>query len=74
KGYQYFKKRLTEARRDVNHGLEITLDWYKTREQQEKMLRILKFKLDVLWSMADAMTMAYVHETPPYFNLPDYHL
>jgi len=74
KGYRYFKKRLTEARRDVNHGLEITLDWYKTREQQEKMLRILKFKLDVLWSMADAMTMAYVHETPPYFNLPDYHL
>jgi pyrroloquinoline-quinone synthase len=73
-GYRYFKKRLTEARRDVNHGLEITLDWYKTREQQEKMLRILKFKLDVLWSMADAMTMAYVHETPPYFNLPDYHL
>jgi len=73
-GYRYFKKRLTEARRDVNHGLEITLDWYKTREQQEKMLRILKFKLDVLWSMADAMTMAYIHETPPYFNLPDYHL
>ena len=74
KGYQYFKKRLTEARRDVNHGLEITLDWYKTREQQEKMLKILKFKLNVLWTMLDAMTMAYVHETPPYFNLPDYHL
>ena len=74
KGYRYFKKRLTEARRDVNHGLEITLDWYKTREQQEKMLKILKFKLNVLWTMLDAMTMAYVHETPPYFNLPDYHL
>ena len=70
-GYRYFKKRLTEARRDVNHGLEITLDWYKTREQQEKMLTILKFKLNVLWTMLDAMTMAYVHETPPYFNIED---
>ena len=70
-GYSYFKKRLTEARRDVNHGLEITLDWYKTREQQEKMLKILKFKLNVLWTMLDAMTMAYVHETPPYFNIED---
>ena len=70
-GYSYFKKRLTEARRDVNHGLEITLDWYKTREQQEKMLKILKFKLNVLWTMLDAMTMAYIHETPPYFNIED---
>lgn len=70
-GYSYFKKRLTEARRDVNHGLEITLDWYKTREQQEKMLTILKFKLNVLWTMLDAMTMAYIHETPPYYNIED---
>ncbi len=68
-GYIYFRKRLSEARRDVEHGLEITLDWYKTREQQERMLEILKFKLDVLWTMADAMYMAYVHEMPPYFNI-----
>lgn len=68
-GYAYFRKRLTEARRDVEHGLEITLDWYKTREQQNHMVDILKFKLDVLWSMADAMYLAYVHEMPPYFNV-----
>jgi pyrroloquinoline-quinone synthase len=68
-GYTYFRKRLTEARRDVEHGLELTLDWYKTREQQERMLQILKFKLDVLWSMADAIYLAYVNEMPPYFNI-----
>lgn len=68
-GYAYFKKRLTEARRDVEHGLELTLDWYKTREQQERMLDILKFKLDVLWTMADAMYLAYVANMPPYFNI-----
>jgi pyrroloquinoline-quinone synthase len=68
-GYIYFRKRLTEARRDVEHGLEITLDWYKTRKQQERMVEILQFKLDVLWSMADAMYMAYVNDMPPYFNI-----
>ncbi|MCK5728147.1 MAG: pyrroloquinoline-quinone synthase PqqC [Methylococcales bacterium] len=68
-GYIYFRKRLSEARRDVEHGLEITLDWYQTREQQEKMLKILQFKLDVLWSMADAIYMAYVNNMPPYFNI-----
>jgi pyrroloquinoline-quinone synthase len=54
-GYAYFRKRLSEARRDVEHGLRVTLDHFKTREQQEKALDILQFKLDVLWSMLDAM-------------------
>ncbi len=70
-GYTYFRKRLNEARRDVQHGLDITLDWCKTREQQEKMLGILKFKLNILWTMADAMYMAYVNDMPPYFNIED---
>jgi pyrroloquinoline-quinone synthase len=68
-GYAYFRKRLSEARRDVEHGLQLTLDWYTTREQQERMLTILKFKLDVLWSMADAMYLALVVKMPPYFNI-----
>ncbi len=65
-GYNYFRNRLTEARRDVQHGLDITLSWFATREQQERALNILQFKLDVLWSMLDAMQMAYVHQQPPY--------
>lgn len=65
-GYQYFRSRLSEARRDVEHGLAVTLDHFVTRAQQQQALRILQFKLDVLWSMLDAMTMAYVHNTPPY--------
>lgn len=70
-GYNYFRKRLGEARRDVEHGLEITLDYYQTREQQERMVEILRFKLNVLWSMADAMYMAYINKMPPYFNVKD---
>lgn len=68
-GYNYFRKRLTEARRDVQHGLDITLDWYTTRAQQERMIEILKFKLNVLWTMADAMYLAYINDMPPYFNV-----
>lgn len=59
-GLQYFRNRLTEAPRDVQHGLRVTLDYFKTREQQERALDILQFKLDLLWAMLDAMQMAYL--------------
>ena len=67
-GYQYFRKRLSEARRDVHHGLNITLEHFKTREQQEHALGILQFKLDVLWTMLDAMQLAYTHQEPPFHS------
>ena len=67
-GYQYFRKRLTEARRDVQHGLDITLDYYKTREEQEYALTVLQFKLDILWTMLDCMWMAYIEKKPPFYN------
>lgn len=69
-GYRYFRKRLSEARRDVQHGLEITLSHFNTRAAQERALDILQFKLDVLWTMLDAMQMAYVHGQPPYHGCP----
>ena len=68
KGYSYFRKRLKEARRDVQHGLDVTLDYYKTREEQERMLNVLQFKLDVLWTMLDCMWMAYIEKKPPFHN------
>lgn len=58
-GLQYFRDRLGQARRDVAHGLALTLDHFVTRAQQERALEILEFKLDVLWSMLDAMQTAY---------------
>ena len=68
-GYDYFRKRMGEARRDVEHGLRITLQHYSTREAQQRMLDILQFKLDVLWSMLDAMSMAYELARPPYHTV-----
>ncbi len=66
KGYNYFRKRLSEARRDVQHGLDVTLDYFRTRADQERALNILQLKLDILWTMLDAMWMAYIENKPPY--------
>jgi pyrroloquinoline-quinone synthase len=61
-GMQYFKNRLTQARRDVKQGLDITLDHFgKTLELQERALEILQFKLDVLWALADAIMLQSCH-------------
>ncbi len=68
-GYRYFRKRLSEARRDVQHGLDITLKYFRSRAQQQYALDILQFKLDVLWAMLDAMWLAYVAERPPYHGI-----
>ena len=35
---------------------------------QDRALAIVQLKLDILWSMLDAMYMAYVLKMPPYFN------
>ncbi|WP_237457594.1 pyrroloquinoline-quinone synthase PqqC [Pseudomaricurvus sp. HS19] len=67
-GMRYFRKRLGEARRDVDHGLTVTLQYFRTADQQQRALEILQFKLDVLWSLLDAVTMAYVYERPPYHH------
>jgi pyrroloquinoline-quinone synthase len=37
----------------------VTLDYFTTRAQQERALEILQFKLDVLWSISDAIEKAY---------------
>jgi pyrroloquinoline-quinone synthase len=58
-GLQYFRNRVSQARRDVEQGLAVTLDHFDTRDMQERALDILQFKLDVLWTMNDAMATAY---------------
>ena len=58
-GLQYFKQRLSQARRDVEHGLTFTLNHFsQTRALQERALEILQFKLDVLWALADAIMLS----------------
>jgi pyrroloquinoline-quinone synthase len=58
-GLDYFRNRVSQARRDVEQGLAITLDHFDTRALQERALEVLQFKLDILWAMNDAMAMRY---------------
>jgi pyrroloquinoline-quinone synthase len=58
-GLEYFRNRIAQARSDVEHGLEITLAYFTTCSAQERALDILRFKLDVLWAILDAVENAY---------------
>ncbi|MFT4191341.1 MAG: pyrroloquinoline-quinone synthase PqqC [Comamonas sp.] len=58
-GLHYFRSRIPLAQRDVNHGLAVTLAHFTTRAAQARALDILQFKLDILWSMLDAIEKAY---------------
>jgi pyrroloquinoline-quinone synthase len=57
----YFRKRLTQAPRDVAFGLDYVLRNARNREQQELCLAALRFKTDVLWAQLDALHHAYVN-------------
>lgn len=70
-GLRYFQKRLTEARRDVQHGLALTLEEFNTVELQKRACELLQFKLDILWTIADAIYLAYELKKPPYHNIKD---
>ena len=58
-GLHYFRSRIALAEKDVEHGLQVTLAHFTSRAQQERALAILQFKLDILWSMLDAIEQAY---------------
>jgi pyrroloquinoline-quinone synthase len=58
-GLAYFRSRVSRAQRDVELGLAVTLERFASRAQQERALEVLRFKLDVLWQMNDAMALAY---------------
>jgi pyrroloquinoline-quinone synthase len=58
-GLLYFRNRVSQARRDVDQGLAITLDHFTTRALQDRALEILQFKLDILWALSDALTVRY---------------
>jgi pyrroloquinoline-quinone synthase len=59
RGLDYFRRRVTQARRDSDEALAITLDHCNTPDLQRDAVRALEFKCDVLWSMLDAIHHAY---------------
>ena len=64
-GFDYFKKRLTQARTDSDEGLELTIQYCDTPALQRQAVEALSFKCDVLWSMLDAISLACGIQLPP---------
>jgi pyrroloquinoline-quinone synthase len=58
-GLDYFRRRITQARRDSDDALEITLEYCHTRELQEAAIGALRFKCDLLWTILDAIQLRY---------------
>ena len=54
-GFDYFRRRLTQARRDSDEGLALTIEHCVSRDLQKAAVRALAFKCDVLWSVLDAI-------------------
>ena len=68
----YFKKRLDQAPRDVEHVLELALLWPESRAEQQGVIDSLIFKLDCLWAQQDALYEAYVEgHIPPGAFVPE---
>jgi len=60
----YFRVRLKQAREDSQFALSATLEHCANRELQERAVKALHFKCDVLWSILDTlMTASRVSES-----------
>lgn len=69
----YFKRRLTEAPKDVAFGLSYVLREARKVEQQDQVAAALVFKTEVLWAQLDALHHAYVEPgwVPPGAFVPE---
>lgn len=54
-GLEYFRGRLVQAPRDAEYALRLVVARMRTREQQERALAALAFKIDMLWAQLDAI-------------------
>jgi len=63
-GFDYFRRRVTQARIDSAEGLELTLTHCNTGELQREAVQALRFKCDVLWSILDSIQTGPIHDPP----------
>ncbi len=48
---------------DAEYGLRVTVGNFGTRAEQTRALEVLRFKLDLLWSVLDAVQQRYGAES-----------
>ncbi|MBO2029580.1 hypothetical protein J4734_23965, partial [Klebsiella pneumoniae] len=70
-GYFYFRSRLSKANRDVEHGPALARPTATALKNRTGCWRSCSLSSDILWSMLDAMTMAYALQRPPYHTVTD---
>jgi pyrroloquinoline-quinone synthase len=58
-GLDYFRRRLSQARRDSGEALQLTIVHCPTAELQRAAVRALDFKCVVLWSILDTIQQRY---------------
>jgi pyrroloquinoline-quinone synthase len=54
-GLDYFRARLHQAPRDADYALGLVVERCRTREQQQRAVDALNFKLDMLWAQLEAI-------------------
>ncbi len=54
-GLDYFRSWVGMAPVDAEYGLRLTVQYFRTREAQTRALEVLRLKLDLLWSVLDAV-------------------
>jgi pyrroloquinoline-quinone synthase len=59
-GFDYFNRRLTQARKDSDGALLLTLKYCDTPELQRAAVQALVFKCDVLWAILDGIAARYL--------------
>jgi pyrroloquinoline-quinone synthase len=63
-GLEYFEARLTQARRDSELGLSLTLAHCDTPGLQRAAVAALALKCDILWALLDAVALSYPTTLP----------
>lgn len=58
-GLDYFRRRVTQARRDSDEALQITVEHCNTPELQDGAVNALQFKCDLLWAILDAIDLRH---------------
>ncbi|HEY0258027.1 MAG TPA: pyrroloquinoline-quinone synthase PqqC [Candidatus Methylacidiphilales bacterium] len=58
-GFDYFQRRLTQARKDSDSALDLTLRYCTTPELKQAAVRALSIKCDILWAILDAIDLRY---------------
>jgi pyrroloquinoline-quinone synthase len=57
-GFDYFRRRVSQARTDSEEALKLTTLYCNTEVLKDQAVSALSFKCDVLWSMLDAIQAA----------------